>query len=163
MSNQIVKRTVIYEGLFVFEWDDMYEGQLRKETPFECATLDNPINNPHVTVAYRPAIEHKDFYGSWVYAIVRGYGNDGINEGYLVELLPQKGSRNIEFCKLLCDIKVPHITLSVSDDGKPVDTSKLKFERLPMNEQFVLECKFGAFVVEEYEDGTKETRYNMYG
>ena len=164
MGNQVIKRTVIYEGLFVYEWNDVCEGMVRQETPFECATLENPINNPHITVVYRPAIDHNDFYGADVYAVVRGYGNDGINEGYLVELIPGDGkkARNIEFCKLLCDIKTPHITLSVSNDGKPVDTNKLTFETLPMNEQFVLECRFGAFVVTEYEDGTKETGYHMY-
>ena len=168
MNNRIVKRTVIYEALFVTEYEDCIGEsiEVHKETPFRHTKLSNPISYPHVTVAYKPAIAHKDFYNALVNVIVKGYGNDGINEGYLVELIPRPWNDvrdYTEFCKLLSEINVPHITLSVSDEGKPIDTCKLEFVDLPMDEQRVLECRFGAFVETEYVDGKKDTGYTFYG
>ena len=170
MDNQIVKRTVIYEGLFVLEhYNDIenggFDGTRIKTEPFRYSSLNNPICYPHVTVAYKPEVTHEELYGTEISIIVKGYGNDGINEGYLVEFVPYfattKGDKFSKLCELLSNIEIPHITISISDEGKPVNTSKLKFEKLPMDKQFVLDGEFGAFVEEEYSDGTKVT--DFYG
>lgn len=92
MDKKIIKRTVIYEGLFVYEYDNMAEGCLLKGTPFDCASLENPINHPHVTVSYRPTEDHSDLYGVYAYVIVKAYGNDGVNEGWLVDIIPDSNS-----------------------------------------------------------------------
>lgn len=122
-NREIVKRTVIYEGLFIFEIDEYDE--------YPSATQRTaPLNN----------------------------------EGYSVELIPREwswgnsGSKFDDFCSLFAAEEY-HLTLSVSEDGRPVDTGKLKFSALPINRRKVYECRFGAFVENQFSDGSKDTEY----
>lgn len=91
--------------------------------------LDKDIPNQHITLAFQPDEEQfKELLPllgqDCAYKII-GYGNDGKNEGLHVVLepgIPYFGAEQ------------QHITLSVSLDGKPVDTGALKFdEHIPMN------------------------------
>lgn len=86
--------------------------------------LEKGIPDQHITMAYRPdADKFKEvlpFVGTTQQFEIIGYGNDGKNEGFLVELkshVPYYGAEQ------------QHITLSVSQDGKPVDTFKLDFNK----------------------------------
>jgi len=164
-SEKEIKRTTIYEGLFVFEYDeyDEYPEWAQRVAPFEEATLSVGVSCPHVTIDYRPFKTHEEFYGREVFVVVKGYANDGNNEGYSVDLIPERWVYDSDdefdnFCSLFTAEEY-HLTLSVSEDGRPVDTGKLKFTALPMNRQKVLKCRFGAFVSIVYEDGTKSTEY----
>ena len=90
---------------------------------------------------------------------VIGYGNDGKNEGLLVELVSVEiPDINDIFCDvhemylLAKSIPVPHITLSVSKDGKPVDTGKLNFDQ-PIPDEFkdqIIIGTFGGFINKPY-------------
>ncbi len=86
-------------------------------------SLDRLIQNQHVTLAFNPTDEQSRelnrYVGMEVECAVTGYGNDGNNEGYSVELpktLPYFNKAR------------PHITLSVSNKSKPVKTGFIDFK-----------------------------------
>lgn len=105
---------LIYLGVFL---DAMINGTLAHQIQFE-----------HVTHLFRPdpAMVNQSFFGKKVDVQVIGYGNNGLNEGLLVSLR----AADPDLQAALDQIKVPHITLSVSETGKPADTAKLKFTRI---------------------------------
>jgi hypothetical protein len=165
MTKKLIKRTTIYEGLFVMcqNFDDgHYDRQIH---PFEDTGLENPISNPHVTVAYKPEKPHRKFYGEEAFVMVMAYGNDGDNEGYFVKIIPNDIYTGIcdeadkDFSNLLENVKTPHITLSVSNDGIPKNTVNLDFKPVPFEKRMIIRCVFGAFEKHEYDDGTTATRY----
>ena len=182
MDKKEIKRTVIYEGLFVMceDYDEEYRGMVPQIYPIGKCSLACGITHPHITVAYKPKTPHKELYGCEVYAVVNGYACNGINEGYKARIIPRgihAGSGMVSLGEPVADyavkdraiidlvknIKVPHITSSISPDGFPKDTVNLDFEYLPIEEQFIIQCKYGAFVEIEYDDGSKETEYDYYG
>lgn len=124
----------IYSGVFV-DPDELY-----KQFP---PSLDHPIRDPHVTVAYRPSSEKifLDELGSDAIIRVLGYGNDGKNEGLLVEVAAS--SPIIQ--KTLNERVAPdkngemkavrmHVTISISKDGEAVDTRNLDFKPIQSSE-----------------------------
>lgn len=117
---------LIYEGLFI----TTTRGSLARDIP-----------NKHLTTGFRPAVEHRHLYGRRATFKVVGYGNDERNEGYLVKLLE---CQDTELRALIETVTVPHITLSVGTDGKPVDTARLEFT--PVDNGDVLEGVFGGFM-----------------
>lgn len=169
MAKEVVKKKVIYEGFFVKTsyFDDEYE--IKRDTKITRPTLEFPTTNPHVTVVYAPETTHEDLYGFKAYVILRGYGNDGQNEGYKVEIIPDKMVMDYSvfyhyeereaIIKLLSSIETPHITVSISEESKPKYTKDLKFKDLSIGEIEVLEARFGAFVYVEYADGSHENKY----
>ena len=100
--------------------------------------LGRLIDHPHVTFAYRPESVDEGLFGVPVTLRVTGYGCDGANEGFLVEVLTD--------CAPLAEqaaaIPVPHITLSVAQDARPVNTRWLRFEPI---EPFEIEAVFGGY------------------
>ena len=100
--------------------------------------LSKPIACPHITFAYMPKTVDTSLFGERVIFRAVGYGRDEENEGLLVEPLCVPAR-----LKTLADeIDVPHITLSVSDSGEPVNTRYLQFTPI---EPFELEGTFGGF------------------
>lgn len=114
-----------------------------KVQPLWPQRLARPIVHPHVTFVYRPAQVDPSLFGTPVRVRAVSYGNDGVNEGLGVELF----SDNPAIRAMIDAIPVPHITLSVSETGKPVNTCRLQFEPIP---PFELTGVFGAFLT----DGT---------
>ena len=94
---------------------------------------------PHVTFAYRPERVDTRLFGRAVTVRVTGYGNDGRNEGLRVEVL----TRDPILRELALRIQAPHITLSVSRTGRPVDTAGLAFSPV---EPFLLTGRFGGYL-----------------
>jgi len=82
------------------------------------------IEHPHITFSYMPEEIDENLFGEQVMVRITGYGNDGKNEGVKVELV----SASKEIAAIFKKIEVPHITVSVSEDGRPVDTRGLEFE-----------------------------------
>lgn len=181
MDKKVIKRTVIYEGLFVMceDYDEEYSGMVPQISPIGKCSLEHLLSHPHITVLYKPETPHNELYGCEVYAVVNGYACNGINEGYKARIIPRGiHGQNMEYLgnpvkdfadrdhtliELVKNIKVPHITSSISPDGFPKDTANLDFEYLPIEEQFIVQCKYGAFVEIEYDDGSKETDYDYCG
>lgn len=88
--------------------------------------LTQKIEAPHVTCFYKNAQaeqETKHLFGRKVKFEAYGYGNDGINEGFLVRPL----TTDKELLSLFDGIAIPHITASLSNEGKAVNTAKLNF------------------------------------
>ena len=68
------------------------------------------------------------------------YGNNGDNEGFKVELF----TSNKHLQKMVNNIPVPHITISISDTAKAVNTRCLNF--VPLNNSIDIEGEFGGFI-----------------
>lgn len=88
--------------------------------------LENDIQFPHITFSYMPEEVNQELFGTLVSITVIGYGNDGNNEGLLVQL----SSENIDVQEMIDKIQVPHITISVSNNGQPVNTRYLSFSAI---------------------------------
>ena len=112
----------------------MYFAVSFKDKMVTSNSLDIIISGPHVTLAYNPNELQKKmlmpYIGREVDVKVIGYANDGNNEGYQVELpswLPY-------FNKA-----IPHITISISKNSRPVKTGYLEFNAI--EETFTLKGK----------------------
>jgi hypothetical protein len=116
---------IIYEGFFVLD-------NLK-------SSLEKDIIDKHITTQFRPEITHEHLYGKKASFQIIGYGNNGINEGFLVNMISYEDK---ELKTLFDKIPIPHITLSISNTGRAVDTSKLEFK--PINGQ-IIDTKFGGF------------------
>lgn len=99
--------------------------------------LDRSILHPHVTFAYRPSLVPRALFGLPVTVRVTGYGCDGENEAFSVAF--EEVPENLR--PLTERIALPHITLSVSRDGKPVNSKTLSFAPVP---SFLLCGTFGG-------------------
>ena len=99
--------------------------------------LYRTIDCPHVTFAYRPDWIPYEAFGCPITVMVVSYGCDGENEAFGVELsdLPDV------LQPLAQQIAVPHITISVSRTGKPVNSRYVPFAPI---EPFVLRGVFGG-------------------
>jgi len=129
---------VIYFGLFFVppESDKLFD------TSKIGSVLDKKIPDPHVTFAFRPTpdkLPPEELWGEKFDVTITGLGNDGNNQGYKVSI-PE------ELKKYYKNDAVPHITLSVSNVGKPVNTRNLSFENIP---------NFNVQGILGYFDGTK--------
>lgn len=105
-------------------------------------TLSKTIANQHVTFAFKPSIDIQDVINRHLGEDVRitaiGYGNNGENEGLKVRV----ESESEELNKLIEAIDIPHITISVGENGKPVNTAKLEFKDIP---SFTFTGKIGFY------------------
>lgn len=139
MQNQ---NGIKYVGFFVdrFALDDILQ-QIRGDNG-----LCRSIQCPHITTEYRPVEINPNLFGSSVSVVIDGYGKNETNEGFRVCLQSDDPSVQAEIDKIAQKGSIPHITTSVSEDGKPVNTRYLDFESI---EPVVIEGTFGGFVSNE--------------
>jgi len=126
----------IYIGIFV-DYDTLQKFVNDNITKDK---LSRVIDKPHVTFAFRPKEYNPDLIGKLVMLKVVGYACDGKNQGLQIEM------DNTSIPEILAEfkkIKNPHITLSTSEDGKPVDTGKMKFE--PIDNPFYIMGTYDGF------------------
>ena len=125
----------IYTGVFfdAAELSEKFAKYVGEET------LSNIIKNPHVTFTFRPSSVDTSLLGKPVCFTVTGYACDGKNQGLHVEVSLIHAGLSSEYQT----VKHPHITISVSEDGRPVDTGKLCFT--PLSESFDITGKYGVF------------------
>ena len=105
---------ILYQGIF-FSPSDL---AARVE-----GTLVKVIDTPHITFKFKPTEEDlfpASLVGEEILVTFSGYGCDGRNQRFLVEI-PES------LREYYSGAQVPHVTVSVSSDGKPVDTGKLEF------------------------------------
>lgn len=127
---------VIYTGAFV---DSKELEHKLEEYGVERTKLWRQIKDAHVTFQFRPADVDESLFGLPVDIRVIGYGVNTQNEGLLVEVTCAN-----ETVQKLCDkVEVPHITLSVSEDGKPVNTRYVGFA--PIKTPFTIRGVYDAF------------------
>ena len=126
----------IYIGIFV-DYDTLQKfvnDNITKDR------LSRVIEKPHVTFAFRPKEYNPDLIGKLVMLKVVGYACDSKNQGLQVMM---EETSNPEILAEFKKIKNPHITLSTSADGKPVDTGKMKFK--PINNPFYIIGTYDGF------------------
>ncbi len=102
------------------------------------SALKNDIQAPHITFAYRPQEVDPSLFGKTIQIKLIGYGNDGENEGLKVRLHSSEPRLQL----MIEQIAVPHITIAVSDEGRPVNTKRLQFEAIAPIE---MEGKYGGY------------------
>lgn len=120
----------LYTGWFV-QTEELY--RKIKETN----RLEKEIEYPHVTLYFRPEWVDTKLFGSKAVIKVIGYGNDGENEGLLVELETKEETLQ----RVFDELQIPHVTLSIAKDAKAVNTRRLQFYEI---EPFCLEGTFGG-------------------
>lgn len=134
----------IYTGVFFdsSELNDLFEKHIGKPK------LSNVIKNPHVTFTYKPTEVMFGLLGTPIRFDVIGYACDGVNQGLQVKISDNMwwDKRHAPLFDECQTIENPHITISVSEDGKPVDTNKLVFEPIPI--PFEIVGDYGVFTDE---------------
>lgn len=125
-------KRVIYTGIF-FNRDEFFDLFSPK--------LVKGIEYPHVTISFKPkgSEVHQELFGTKVEVQVVGYAISENNEGVAVKCVVN----NTTMQKLCDELALPHITISVSETGKPVDTVNLDFK--PVENGAKLTGRFGAF------------------
>ena len=129
---------IVYTGVFV-DAEELAQKLLLTGLPRHI--LEKEIDNPHVTFQFMPSTNAVDerLFGTPVEIIVAGYGADEENEGVYVGILMDSP----EILALYRKIAVPHITLSVSKNGRPVNTCHLEFH--PLDEVFSIKGVYKAY------------------
>lgn len=123
----------IYLGCFVKFKDFQAAIRCIRKNP-----LENDIQDPHITFAYKPKEVVQSLFGEKIHIIIVGYGNDGLNEGLKVQLRAD----NPSIQSMIDQLEVPHITIAVSSEGKSVNTKNLDFKNINPIE---MEGKYGGY------------------
>ena len=135
-----------YAGFFV----SRNEVARAAETVAPGQRLEKMIKDPPVTLEYRPAYVDESLFGLQIKVHVVGYGNDGDNEGFKVELeLPE----DFPLAEQAARIPVPHITVSLAPGAAAVDTCTLPFETC---KGFTFTAVYGAIDKENQKHLTAE-------
>lgn len=132
-----MKSNVIYTAAFV---NAKELDQLLREHGVQRMKLDREIRDTHVTFQFRPQTVDESLFGSPVDIRVVGYGVNSQNEGLLVEIFCHNEKVQEIFCE---HVELPHITLSVSEDGKPVNTRYVDFVQI--EDPFTIQGVYDAF------------------
>ena len=129
-----------YFGIFIVD-----EKEIEKISDNEKVRLEKRSTNFHCTFRYKPEdmSVFNEVIGEEAELTLTGYACDGENSGYKVKL-----DEVIEKYFLNTDdsgkLQVPHITTSLSKDGKAVNTMNLEFENF--EQPIVVRGRFGVFV-----------------
>lgn len=98
-----------------------------KLTAEQTHTLARLIPNMHCTFAFMPSSDVEEAFrniiGKPVSLLITGYGSDENNSGFSVAI-PN------EYLHLYHGNRTPHITVSLSENGKAVNTTNLPFENI---------------------------------
>lgn len=122
----------VYIGCFVPK-EELFE----KVSKLRSRSLHTVVAHPHVTFEYAPESVDETLFGEEIEINIVGYANDGQNEGVKVGI----SSQNTKIQEMASRIRVPHITLSVSEDGEAVNTAWLRFRPV---EPVAVKGRFGG-------------------
>lgn len=107
LDESMFDRDCIYWGIF-FEDEPVLKGSLAKE-----------IQDKHVTFGFHSPFPRK-LLGKYATVMIVGYANDGDNEAVKVAIQE-------DYDEYYTNNATPHITMSVSKTGKPVNSKNLSF------------------------------------
>lgn len=143
---------VIYEGIF---FDDDTVNFIRK---LEKRPLAIPINEVHCTFKFRPRDDEifDELVGKEIELSIIGYGCNGNNSGFEVELPADIMHYYINYDKS-GKLNRPHITVSLSQGAKSLNTKNLKFDRLP--KPYKIKGRFGYWIKKE---NSGHISYSLY-
>lgn len=119
---------VKYQGIF---FDTSATAMIKDNST---VLLENLIANPHITFEYKP--EHcipSELFSKEYNIHILSEGNDGTNHGYKV-IIPE------ELKRYYFGADMPHITISIGANAKPINTALIKFD---VNKEFVVKGKIG--------------------
>lgn len=122
--------------------------------------LERVNNILHCTFKYKPSDKEifDDIVGKNFDIYIVGYGNDGMNSGFEVVLPSELMKYYINFDENNPDvIKIPHITASLSEGAKAVNTKNLTFKRL--EKSIKITGRFGYWIKK---DGKEFLSYEPY-
>lgn len=125
-----------FQGIFL---DNEVEKQL---IALQERGLASSIENMHITFKFGDTEKYpEELMGKDFDIKVTGYGSDGKNSGFSVEL-PEELKKHYK------SSSIPHITVSIGEvdgvKGKPVDTAKLDF--YPLDKPVQIKGKLGYFI-----------------
>ena len=154
---------IYYQGIF-FDKES-----IKKLIDMQGEKLPKEIKDMHCTFKFRPTAQEIEAFKAWLGKTVElkvvGYYSDGKNSGYQIELPPEleevyTNCHMVEGEKGIPKVEktTPHVTVSMSLDGKAVDTGMLPFERL--KEPFYIYGNAGYFG-RDLEQGTKGVIYEV--
>lgn len=115
--------------------------------------LDRVNDEIHLTLKYKPSDKEifNDIIGQEFEMYLIGYGNDGNNSGFEIELSENLKPYYINYDEINTNIlKKPHITASLSEEAEAVNTKNLNFKKLP--QKYTVKGRFGFWI----EDDDKE-------
>lgn len=135
---------VIYEGIF---FDDEVAELIYS---LDEKKLDELIKNIHCTFKFRPQYQEifDDIVGKEFTVLLIGYGNDGANSGFQIQLPEELHPYYINYENNNPQIwKVPHITSSIAYGAKPINTKNLTFKAL--DKPIRIKGRFGYWVKDD--------------
>ena len=130
---------MIYTGIFFTkELFNFVDSKLEKEIAF-----------PHITFKFKPNKEEQELFTKLIVEKVKvhiyNFKQNSDNAGFFVDYII---TENKELQECFDNILAPHITTSVSEKGKPVNTSKLLNQKdcsVDNDKDFFIEGVFGYF------------------
>lgn len=137
---------VKYEGLFFDkESIDIIKSLEKNKLEF----INDEI---HCTFKYKPNNNEifNDIVGKEFEVYLVGYGSDGMNSGFEIELPKELLKYYINYEEDGSKLKIPHITASISKDAKSNNTKNLKF--IPLPRKYKVKCKFGFSIIDDNEN-----------
>ena len=142
-----------------------YEGIFFDEN--ECKKIRGLEKNPHAnihecihcTFIYKPSNDQiYDFLlNKEIDIYLISYGSSKNNSGFEVEI-PEEYMKYYDNYDIEGNYVKPHLTASISDNGKSKDTCKLKFT--PLEEKVKITGKFGYWIKED--DGNEYLSFEPY-
>ena len=123
--------------------------------------LDRVNDEIHLTLKYKPNDDEvfNEIVGKEFELYLIGYGNNGTNAGFEVELSDELKPYYINYDEdEPSKVKIPHITSSLALDAKAMNTKNLVFNKLP--QKYSIKGKLGFWIEEE--DGTEYLSYNKF-
>ena len=139
---------VIYEGIF---FDEEVSNIIRV---LEVESLEKSVKNLHCTFKYKPKYEEifDVIVGKEFFVEIVGYGNDGENSGFEIVLPEELHKYYINYEGEDENIlTIPHITVSLKEGAKAVNTKNLKFK--PLGTPVKIKGTFGYYVREKGKEG----------
>ena len=144
-----------YEAIFLDEESVNLIHQLEKNK------LDRVNDEIHLTLKYKPNDNEifNDVVGKTFELYLIGYGNDGINAGFEIELSEELKPYYINYDEDDSSIiKIPHITSSLKEDAKAVNTKNIKF--VPLSKKYKVKGRLGFWL--EDEEGNESLSFEKY-
>lgn len=144
-----------YEAIFL---DDQSVELIKKLETNKLSRVNDEI---HLTLKYKPNKDEifNEVVGQEFELYLIGYGNDGNNSGFEIELSEPLKKYYINYDEDDSSLlKTPHITSSLADEAEAVNTKKLIFNPLP--QKYKVTGKLGYWIEEE--DGTEYLSFSKY-
>lgn len=123
--------------------------------------LDRVNDEIHLTLKYKPNDDEvfNEIVGKEFELYLIGYGNNGTNAGFEVELSDELKPYYINYDEdEPSKVKIPHITSSLALDAKAMNTKNLVFNKLP--QKYSIKGTFGFWL--EDEEGNEKLSFEKY-